>query len=638
MLKPTRQAVAFAVRTTAASIVALLICEWIGLASPHWAAMTVWLVAQPTRGMALAKGAWRLVGTGVGAVAAAGLLLLAPWPPLFVAGLALWTGTASLAASVLRAFRAYGALLAGITGALLSILAFSHPEEVSEVGMTRLLCVVVGVIVSALNSAIFVPGADRQQVLRRCRTLSADALELAAGLLRSGRSEGTTARERRLVIDAADLAVVWDQLAAGSARMRGQLAFVRAVITSNLALIAAARAVAAHVTQHGAASPAIAPLADRLDAAAASARDGRPLEAPPQAELADRTVRHHLDAIAAAIAHLQHDLEGVAGGRAVPAATALRRHHEWRIARTTGLRSAIGVALVGTIWLATGWEGGPSMLLGTALLSCVFSTSDDPARFIRGSVLGGFLAVAASLLFRVVLAPGPTEPLLLAAMLVPFLLAGGLVIANRPTVYAGTEFTMLFLLLVQPGLAEVGPPGRLFLTGAGTAAGFAAALLVYTFVLPTNPERRLAGLIDEIVSDLEALARTDVAVDVEDWRAGAGGRVLRLALRIGKAGEHRLDALHGGLAAWTIGMALLRLRSIREAGVLPAEADGEVAGALDALRDLSREPLAVCARVRTGAAKLQGLPEAAAALDEIADELEAEAPFFARNGSARPPG
>src|SRR5271170_4655599 len=69
------QNVIFSLRTAAAAILALALAYWLELSDPQWATLTVYLLAQPTVGGALAKGAWRAVGTVAGGLI--GLVLVA---------------------------------------------------------------------------------------------------------------------------------------------------------------------------------------------------------------------------------------------------------------------------------------------------------------------------------------------------------------------------------------------------------------------------------------------------------------------------------------------------------------------------------------------------------------------------------
>src|ERR1700733_5974075 len=68
------QNVVFSLRTAAAAILALAIAYWLELSDPQWATLTVYILAQPTVGAALAKGAWRAAGTVCGGLI--GLMLV----------------------------------------------------------------------------------------------------------------------------------------------------------------------------------------------------------------------------------------------------------------------------------------------------------------------------------------------------------------------------------------------------------------------------------------------------------------------------------------------------------------------------------------------------------------------------------
>src|ERR1700761_1891431 len=67
--------IVFSLRTAAAAILALALAYWLELSDPQWGTLTVYILAQPTVGAALAKGAWRAAGTVTGALI--GLVLVA---------------------------------------------------------------------------------------------------------------------------------------------------------------------------------------------------------------------------------------------------------------------------------------------------------------------------------------------------------------------------------------------------------------------------------------------------------------------------------------------------------------------------------------------------------------------------------
>src|SRR5262249_23076380 len=96
---------AFAVKTFAASLLALYIAFWAGLDDPRWAFLTVYIVSQPDSGLVLAKGFYRILGTIAGALVSVALAFgLAQYGELFVAALALWLCFCNFAARAVRDF------------------------------------------------------------------------------------------------------------------------------------------------------------------------------------------------------------------------------------------------------------------------------------------------------------------------------------------------------------------------------------------------------------------------------------------------------------------------------------------------------------------------------------------------------
>ena len=95
----------FAVKTFAASLLALYIAFWAGLDDPRWAFLTVFVVSQPDSGLVLAKGFYRILGTIAGVLVTIALVFgLAQYGELFVAALAVWICFCNFAARAVRNF------------------------------------------------------------------------------------------------------------------------------------------------------------------------------------------------------------------------------------------------------------------------------------------------------------------------------------------------------------------------------------------------------------------------------------------------------------------------------------------------------------------------------------------------------
>src|SRR3954454_12455092 len=96
---PTAVGVVFAVKTFAASLLALYIAFWAGLDDPRWSILTVFVVSQPDSGLVLAKSFYRILGTIAGVLGPiARVFGLAQYGELFVAAIAVWICFCSFAA------------------------------------------------------------------------------------------------------------------------------------------------------------------------------------------------------------------------------------------------------------------------------------------------------------------------------------------------------------------------------------------------------------------------------------------------------------------------------------------------------------------------------------------------------------
>src|SRR5258707_11951681 len=88
----------FAIKTFAASMLAVYIAFRAGLDDPRWAFLTVFVVSQPDSGLVLAKGFYRILGTIAGILVSIALVFgLAQYGELFGAALAVWVWSGNFA-------------------------------------------------------------------------------------------------------------------------------------------------------------------------------------------------------------------------------------------------------------------------------------------------------------------------------------------------------------------------------------------------------------------------------------------------------------------------------------------------------------------------------------------------------------
>src|ERR1700747_3569676 len=200
----------FAVKTFAASLLALYIAFWAGLEDPRWAFLTVFVVSEPDSGLVLAKGFYRILGTIAGVLVAIALVFgLAQYGELFVAAVAVWICFCNFAARAVRNFASYGFQLAGYTVAIVGIPAALAPNEAYSLVVARCTEIALGIICAALVSRLILVRELSPKLVELVRALARRADSFATALLDPDAThERVTAERTELVktyLDAQDM-------------------------------------------------------------------------------------------------------------------------------------------------------------------------------------------------------------------------------------------------------------------------------------------------------------------------------------------------------------------------------------------------------------------------------------------------
>src|SRR5215468_4675157 len=183
----------FAIRVWLATILALFVSFWLQLESPTTAALTVAVLAEPTRGQALDKAGFRLLATVVGvtvSIAITGLFSQAR--DLILVAFAAWLGICVFAAKLLDGYRAYAAVLSGYTVAFIATQQIDSPQHVFESGMARGAAIAVGILsIAVINTLMSAP--DRQpRLVAQLAATHRRVREYATAALRGEPAESTT--------------------------------------------------------------------------------------------------------------------------------------------------------------------------------------------------------------------------------------------------------------------------------------------------------------------------------------------------------------------------------------------------------------------------------------------------------------
>lgn len=575
----------FTLRTAFASWLALALATVLGLESPHWAAMTVWVVAQPTRGMLVEKSLYRLLGTFAGSVVGVGLVLGSggnPW--LLTGGLALWVALCAGAGNLLRHFQTYGLLLAGYTAAMVALMDVPHPDHVLGLAAGRVLTVAIGIAASALVSWLFLPPAAEPLLMDRLRTAADNALGWSATVLAGAGGRDMAERERAILSELAAVDDLLDAHASGSPAGYRRIRGARLLAAAVLALMAAARA--------GRRGTGPLPEAAAVRTALAALTKGEAVEAVPS----------------------------------LPSLS-VRLHRDWGGAAAASVRALAAVLAAGALWVATGWDAGPYLMLGTAVMASLFSSFDDPVRVLRLVLLGSAAGAVAAVVCRLAVLPadaGPVDALVLTA---PFLALGAVAMAHPVTRMPSLDYAMAFLLLAHPTVPLHGGAGELLHGAAAMLLGIGLALVSFRVVLPVNAAVRLRTVVAMTVRDLESLAASPAADSPRRWRARLYHRTLRLVRRADLVEGRDTAAIDGALAAFSVGEAILSARRAADRADTPAPVRRRLDLALRRLQSLSLKPAAAADSLDRAAVRVGG-PEADT-LRAGARALRGNAAFFA---------
>ena len=527
--------------------------------------MTVWIVAQPTRGMLIGKCLSRLAGTAVGALVALVLVRLMGISPVgFLVALAAWVGACAAFAGILTSFRAYAAVLAGFTASLVALVALPHPEHAAAMAGFRVACITIGILASALMTWLSTPATELGLLRKRAERTADEACRWIAALL-SGKSpdKELLALETRVVADMAVIDSQIDQGSMASARWREERRLVRGLLGSMLNAMAAARALAAAHTDAALKSllagveptpqAMVQALAGQLSPAARS-QVGNP-----------RPNNLTVAALHGALGGLAADLHlfrssprpgGIRPGLDVVA------HRDWQDALRAGARTFIVLLAVGTAWLVTRLPLLAMALMGASILCSVFSTMEAPKTSIllavKGTAAGTVAAIACALGLLVFVESLPVMLLAIA----PFMFVGGLALSDRRTAAVGMEYSMVFLLVAAPALPYAIERAHFLAMAPGPLLGALVAAAAFHFILPTDPLRRIQDVHAVIAEDLRGLADLGRDVSEERWRAKALHRALRLVLRTSAAGRDTGESVRVALASINLGRYLLALRGL----------------------------------------------------------------------------
>lgn len=670
---------AYIARSIAAAVLALGVAYLLELETPYSAASTVLLVINPVQGAVIGKGAWRIIGTLVGMLAAVALMAAAgQMPLLFILGFGAWLGLCVAAMTLLRHFRASGAVVAGYTIGLATYGAMGHPEATFDHVMGRGSTVVIGVVCLGLVSSLASTRGLRAK-------LHAQYTRLAAGVAGAiARQLGPVPEDARLDV-ITDIYGVDDLLAAGKAEsedlaqraaaVRNGMAALFSAWVGGVAPLTDADTASEHLPCRKDHSPAqahttLAALqatlrqawedASRAVAEGDAAQAARILRdadqrlhdklvplrlADPRDEAAVRIavdrLREQLDAYLTAL----DGLAALARPRPPTGGAPVRFHRDYGGALQNGLRSMAAIVLAGLFWLMTGWDHGDMMLLVLGPYCALLATAPNPAAGAGQFLKGTLLAVPAAFVCAFVVLPQLNGFPLLAIALALFWLPGIHATSTPRHALAGLAYLVAFNTLAAAGNPMHYAPLDFTNNAVAWVLATAFALLAFQVILPRNPKRDAARLRHALRDDALALLRGK-RVDAAGWQQRQQHRLAQLGARL-KGQAAQADALAQGLAAIHVGREILRLQRLLASRALPPAAQRTVQQGLDRLaangKRLSRRSIHARRAARLLArqpdlspAQRQAVQKAMAAFADIHRLIQGQAAYFNAHPASEP--
>src|ERR1700692_556247 len=186
---------AYAFRVSLAAMVALYVAFWVQLGGASSAAVTVAILAQPTRGAALAKAVNRIAATLIGATMSIVIAGLFPGERVgLLAAFILWMCVCVFVASYFRGFRAYAAVLSGYTVGIITVVNIDTPQKVVATMTDRVAAITIGIFCVTLINDLFGSPAVWPGLERRITQAWHDVRDFGAAGLGGAREDARAGR------------------------------------------------------------------------------------------------------------------------------------------------------------------------------------------------------------------------------------------------------------------------------------------------------------------------------------------------------------------------------------------------------------------------------------------------------------
>lgn len=590
-------------------LLACLLAMWLSLRfelqQPRTAMLTVIIVMQSRTGMVFAKSFYRLLGTLVGIVVS--LLLVAMFAQervLFLLCMALWIGFCTAGSMVFRNHQSYGFVLAGYTLCIVGLPATINPDQAFNIGVTRISEILIGLLCATVVSDLIFPQRMWGVMLAAVRKRFSDFSDLLRSitldpnlvnttqpaLLRfvgdifslesyraSSAMENDDSRTHRL-----RLSLLNDEFMQVSTSFHALEQLLRRQHTSghatvSVALLALYQPLREVFTIDGRSArteleaaeitAALQKFRDTFPQCLLAAIAGLPtdiqsadrLDFDTGAELMQRFA-NELQAYANTYASLASDPGPLRIASMTETPLRLKLHFDPLAVSLAGLRGALALALMVSLWIFTDWRSGIEAITIGVITSTLFATSPSPTRTIKQFIIGAAIGTVLTYVCNFQILPQAQGFLMLSLAVTPAI-AFAAWITTRPAVAViGSGCFIIFLSHVGFNSSYSANP-ETFLNE--TIADFVAILMsgaMYGLIDLSNSgwsRRRIAKalrtLVVEVCRETLPLRRVRLENAARELVQRSGS-----AQRIGEAEDR--EVIDWLLSTLEIGHAVIALR------------------------------------------------------------------------------
>lgn len=608
----------FSLKTYAALLLTLFIAFSLDLERPYWAALTVYIVAQPLSGALRSKALYRMLGTVLGILAGVVLIPnLVNMPEVLSLALASWIGLCLYVSLLDRSPRSYVFMLAGYSISFLALPAIADPGNTFSIAVARAEEIGLAILCTTVVDSVIFPMSMVPMVKGWISRCDRHVRECTACACR-----GQALPRAPLAAELGQIMRLADGLAYDPSRLSRAVQPLHRLHARILLLLPALSSVEDRVRELGRLPSGIPdPIQDLLDQVAAWAlADDAGDVAMNELRWRLRAARPHLDAAsdwpalitATLLQRLNEVVELVRDCRAlgsylersgrgamprlihaVPHA-ALVQHADHTMAAWSGLAAALTIALWCAAWIGLAWPDGGTAMQMAAIACCFFAVFDDPAPIIRSFAYQQIPGFIVGLLYLFVVLPQASgfemmalalAPLYLLAgawMTVPSLYGWGMALAECTTMSIGYQnhFQANFAATVNADIAV--------LLGIGGAALITS--LVRSVAAARTAERLMSANRRELaaMTRLRGMGSTEAAAQRNHLTAIMLDRLSQMVPRLAGGGKAEVAA-EETLARLRVGLNVVELQRLGRA--MPPEQREAVIPLLDALGVQAASPL-----------------------------------------------